>query len=122
MSGGHVTSEEFRTYVQMQGELSKTSMKNLNDVLAEVKDTNALLRTDINQNKELLQSHISQYNTDKAITSKDIMEIKNQTASISNIVSEREDVYRAGKTLKWVFAAIMTASVSILVARIFGAT
>lgn len=117
MSADHVTRPEFEIYRDSQ----KAMTENLKELVVEVKKTNTLLKDDITQTHKILQTHISQYNTDKALTNKEMADIKEKTTLVANIVSDREDVYRAGKTIKWAVLVVVTGALGALGAQILGA-
>jgi len=116
MSADYVTRPELDIYRDSQ----KATTESLKELVVEVKKTNTLLKDDITQNHKILQNHIAQYNTDKALNNKEIADIKRQTTIVAKIVSEREDVYRAGKSLKWAVTVIGGSVLTAIGAKIVG--
>ncbi len=87
MSEEHVTIEMFKFWADTQG-------KTLESLSKEIKETNVLLRDDINTTKAILSQHIIEYKENKS-------ETNNRFAQVFKTLQSREDVYKFAKLIKW---------------------
>lgn len=101
MSGEHVTIEMFKLWTDSHKDTLASFMSELKDVkieqvnaTRELKETNTLLREDVSAQKQLLELHQQTYKSDKE---------SNETKfnTIFETLRSREDLYRAGKLIKW---------------------
>lgn len=100
MSEEHVTIEMFKFWADTQG-------KTLESLSKEIKETNILLRDDINTTKASLNQHIIEYKENKS-------ETNSRFAQVFKTLQSREDVYKFAKVIKWgigiLFAGALTAA------------
>ena len=87
MKDEHVTIEMFKFWADTQG-------KTLESLSQEIKETNILLRDDINTTKAILNQHIIEYKENKS-------ETNSRFAQVFKTLQSREDVYKFAKVIKW---------------------
>lgn len=100
MSDNNITTEMFKILIG-------AFTSEMKDIKIEVKETNTLLREDINTQKLTLQQQIKEYNSNKVENDK-------KFTTIFKVLRSREGVYRAAKLIKWsgaiLFAGLLTAA------------
>ena len=100
MSENVITIEMFKIWID-------TFTSEMKDLKKEVKETNVLLREDINTQKLMLNQQIKEYSHDK-------IENDKKFTTIFKVLRSREGVYKAAKLIKWsgaiLFAGLLTAA------------
>lgn len=94
MSDGNITIEMFKIWV----DAFTSEMK---DIKKDVRETNVLLREDVNTQKLMLNQQIKEYNLDK-------IENEKKFTTIFKVLRSGEGVYRAAKLIKWGSAILFT--------------
>ena len=78
----------------------------LKEISSDIKQTNVLLKEDISITKNMINSHIIQYQNDKEQNSKTFRELKKENKEIKTTIHERDGVFSAGKKVLWAFTII----------------
>lgn len=116
MNKDYVTRPEFNIYINSQKEING----NLKELVVEIRRTNSLLRDDITKTHKTQQDHITQYNIDKALTSKEMADIKEKVTKTAETLVEREGVYKLGSYLKLGITIFLTAAITAAGAKFWG--
>lgn len=116
MSGDLVTRPEFEIWRASQIETNKS----IKELVLEIKQTNSLINQDIQQSHQILQAHINQYKIDKTMTKRDLEDINKKVSKVVNIVTDGEDVRRAGRAAKYSIGVIVVGALGAFGAKIAG--
>ena len=126
MKGESVSVEMFKIWADSQSSLINAltdEMKVLSgeqrNATGELKQTNSLLRDDINTTKAILNQHIKEYNYYKLENNKRFTQVFKRQDKLVETLESREGVYTAAKYIKWVIGIMLVGGLTASGAHIY---